>query len=117
MQAVYGYNSGTTKAEMYEGFVLFAKTPSMFGTRLRDVHNRKRKYLSHVLSLKSVQELEPYVLHHQQNLVQRWDDLCAAGMESDAGIVGACVWRAMNGRVWFNCLPCKFRVCLIHTFA
>ncbi|KIP04788.1 hypothetical protein PHLGIDRAFT_75338 [Phlebiopsis gigantea 11061_1 CR5-6] len=105
LQAVYGYSSGAQKGDLYEGFVVFAQNPSMFATRMRDVHSRKRKYLSHVMSMKSIQELEPIILHHQQVLVQRWDALCAEAVKHKAGVTGSCNWKARDGRVWFNCMP------------
>ena len=92
---------------MYEGFVDFAQNPSMFATRKRDVHSRKRKYLSHVMSMKSIQDLEPIILHHQQVLMQRWDDLYAEAIKHKAGVTGSCAWTARDGRIWFNCVPCK----------
>ena len=108
-QLVYGYSSGALKGDLYEGFTLFGrKNASMFATRLRDVHSRKRKYLSHVMSMKSIQELEPNVLHHQRTLVEKWDGMCAAGTKKTTGTVGSTVWRAKDGRVWFNCLPCEY---------
>lgn len=107
LQAIYSYSSGALKGELYGGLSVFANHSSMFSTRARDVHARKRKYLSHVMSLKSIQELEPNILAHQQVLVQRWDGLCAEGSKSKSGTTGSCHWRAHNGRVWFNCQPCK----------
>ena len=107
LQEMYGYSSGALKGELYEGFVVFAENPSMFSTRRRDVHSRKRKYLSHVMSMKSIQELEPIILRHQQVLVERWDALCVEAAKHKAGIAGSCPWKARDGRVWFNCMPCE----------
>ena len=111
MQIIYSYSTGTLKGDIYDGFVLPGRKPSIFATRHRDEHARKRKYLSHVMSMKSVLELEPNILHHQQALVQQWDSMCADGAKNKDGSKGACTWKARDGRVWFNCMPCENRCC------
>lgn len=116
MQVVYGHSSGALKAEMYDGFIVIGKSTSMFSTRFRDVHARKRKQASHVMSMKGIQELEPNILHHQKLLVKRWDSLCSAGAGNRDGTIGSCVWEARDGRVWFNSMPCKFARVFFITF-
>ena len=107
LQAIYGSSSGALKSGLYDGFVDFAQNPSMFTTRKRDVHSRKRKYLFHVMSMKSIQELEPIIVHHHQVLVQRWDAIYAESVKRNAGATGSCTWTTRDGRVWFNCIPCR----------
>ncbi|KIP10209.1 hypothetical protein PHLGIDRAFT_499161 [Phlebiopsis gigantea 11061_1 CR5-6] len=105
LHAIYSYSAGTLKGDIYDGFVLPGRKPSIFATRQRDEHSRKRKYLSHVMSMKSIQELEHNILHHQQTLVQQWDKLCLDGAQDKDGSKGSCEWKAKEGRVWFNCMP------------
>lgn len=107
LQTIYGTSSRAIKSELYDAFVMFGRKPSMFATKSREEHTRKRKYLSHAMSMKSIQEFEPNVSKHQQLLVKRWDILCDAGGKGESGQVGACVWRARDGRVWFNCQQCR----------
>ena len=108
LHEIYSYSAGTLKGDIYDGFVLPGRKPSIFATRQRDEHSRKRKYLSHVMSMKSVQDLEHNILHHQRMLVQQWDKLCLDGVKDQNGSKGSCEWKAREGRVWFNCMPCKW---------
>ena len=107
LQTIYGYNSRALKSQLYDGFVVHGKNASMFSTRLRDVHSKKRKYSTHMMSLKGLQQLEPNILQYQALLVKQWDRLCVAGAKNEGGSVGSCTWNAKDGRVWFNCMPCK----------
>lgn len=107
LQPIYGAASRATKADLYDAFVLFGKKPSVFSTRSRAEHARKRRYLSHAMSMRSILEFEPGVRVHQHALVRRWDALCEAGAKGHGGEVGMCVWQAREGRVWFNCMQCE----------
>lgn len=105
LEAIYGHSSGVLKSELYDAFVTFST--SMFSTRSRLEHSRKRKYTAHAMSLKGIMEFEPIVREHQQMLVKRFDALCASGADGRDGVVGSCSWEAHGGRVWFDCMRCK----------
>ncbi|PSS34123.1 hypothetical protein PHLCEN_2v1833 [Hermanssonia centrifuga] len=103
LQQIYGHNTGTTKSDMYDAFTQFGGIPSVFAARDRVEHARKRKIMSHSMSLKSVSEFEPIIHTYQRILIQKWDRICEAGAKGSGGVEGSCVWQAENGRAWFDC--------------
>ncbi|PSS34120.1 hypothetical protein PHLCEN_2v1830 [Hermanssonia centrifuga] len=104
LHQIYGHTTGTTKSDLYSAFTQFGGTPSVFGTRDRTEHARKRKIMAHIFSLKSVVEFEPIIHSYQRVLVQKWDRICEAGVRGNGGVEGSCVWRAGNERAWFDCM-------------
>jgi len=103
LQIVYGHGSGSLKSNYYDTFVIIM--PSVFNTRDRVAHARKRKILSHTFSQKSVLEFEPYVKGYILSFLQQWDRLCAAGVKSSHGDDGEGGWVSRDGRIWLDCLP------------
>lgn len=106
LQAIYGQASGALKSDLYEAFLVYRT--SMFTTRSRLEHVRKRKYTSHAMSMKNITEFEPNVREHQLMLVKRFDALCAAGEDGLDGVFGSSTWKTDGGRVWFDCMWCKY---------
>lgn len=107
LQTIYSFSSGTTKSDLYAAFAAFRAVRSVFTTQSREDHTRKRKVFSHVMSTRSLAEFEPVFYQYDKILIKKWDELCAAGAKGIAGTKGDCVWKARNGRVWFDCMPCK----------
>ncbi|EJC97641.1 cytochrome P450 [Fomitiporia mediterranea MF3/22] len=103
LQAVYGQGSGTLKSNYYDAFVAFR--PSIFETRSKAEHSRKRKAIAHVFSQKSVAEFEPFVRLHLAELFEQWDKMCDGGKKGISGAEGEDGWNGHDGRVWFNVAP------------
>ena len=95
------------KSDLYDAFVQIGTTRSVFTTRDREEHARKRKLMSHTFSLKSVIEFEPIIHQYQRILVRHWDNICGEGAQGQDGSVGTCNWRGYDGRAWFDCFPCR----------
>lgn len=93
------------KSNFYDVFVTIM--PGLFNTRDRNAHARKRRLVAHVFSMRSVQAYQPLVLSHLHVLLEKWDGLCAKGKKNAKGVEGDSVWRGADGRVWFDCFPCK----------
>ncbi|PHH62818.1 hypothetical protein CDD81_6710 [Ophiocordyceps australis] len=78
---IYGHGNGLIKGDFYDVFVSIQ--PSIFSTRSRCEHTRKRKMVSHAFSARSVAELEPYMGQELALFVARLDELVAqAGGEA-----------------------------------
>ncbi|PSR72287.1 hypothetical protein PHLCEN_2v11879 [Hermanssonia centrifuga] len=105
LQTVYGHGGGALKSDFYSKMVQFRGTLTVFTTRTREDHTRKRKMLAHTLSQKSVLEFEPIILKYQRILVDHWDRMCADAAKGLGGSVGQCNWCARDGRAFFDCLP------------
>ncbi|KAL5499106.1 hypothetical protein ACEPAH_1624 [Sanghuangporus vaninii] len=103
IRTVNGHGIGTTKSNFYDAFV--AISHSIFNTRSRVEHARKRKAVAHVFSPKSVLEFEPYIRSHVAELLEQWDKLGEGGKKGVSGTDGAGGWQGRHGRVWFNCMP------------
>ncbi|GJE88302.1 cytochrome P450 [Phanerochaete sordida] len=103
LNVVYGHSSGTLKSDFYDTFVVFRT--SMFTTRSRPEHARKRKYTAHAMSMKGIADFEPAVRGHQHKLVKQFDDMCAAGAQGKRGVLGSCSWTASGGLAWLDCVP------------
>ena len=80
----------------------------VFNTRDRADHTRKRKIISHIFSQKSVVEFEPQVRLYVGLLLQQWDRLFDMAVKGMSGTEGEGGWRGEKGRLWLDCLPCKF---------
>jgi len=102
LQLVYAHGNGTLKSDFYDAFVAINR--GLFNTRDRAQHSRKRKIVSHIFSLKSVLEFEPYVRLHVKELLEQWDRLAEGGKKGLSGEEGE-GWSGKNGWVWFDCLP------------
>ncbi|KAL5522615.1 hypothetical protein ACEPAG_8632 [Sanghuangporus baumii] len=103
IQMVYAHGNGTTKSNFYDAFISIRR--SIFTTRSRAEHTRKRKVISHVFSQKSILDFEPYIHLHVAELLEQWDKLCERGKKGISGDDGAGGWEGRHGRVWFNCMP------------
>lgn len=107
LRFIYGFSSKALKSEFYDALVQFNGTPSSFLTRSREDHTRKRKFVAHGLSMRSILELEPTISKYQQQLVGHWDSMCEAAKSGKGGKVGSQIWTARNDQAWFDCMPCK----------
>lgn len=102
IQYVYAHGNGTTKSNFYDAFVSIRR--GLFNTRSRPEHARKRKIVSHIFSMKSVMEFEPYTRLHVAQLLKQWDRLYELGIKGASGEEGE-GWKGRDGRVWLDCLP------------
>ena len=103
LHVVYAHGYGALKSEYYDAFV--SLRPTMFSTRSRAEHARKRKIVSHVFSQKSVLEFEPLIRIHVAELFEQWDKLRERAQSGISGSENEGSWRGHGGRVWFNCMP------------
>ncbi|KAK0476264.1 cytochrome P450 monooxygenase [Armillaria luteobubalina] len=101
---IYGHGSGALKSSYYDVQKPPSSPDNVFTTRDRQVHIRKRKYISHIFSPKSVLELEPHVHHLVGQLLKRWDMLYDGALEGLSGQEGK-GWISREGRLWLDCLP------------
>src|ERR1700761_8720499 len=97
-----------SRATFYDAFVSI--TRNVFTTRDRVVHARKRKIFSQAFSQKNLLEFEPYVKNHVVSFLEQWDRLCATGVKSSRGDDREGGWISRDGRIWLDCLPCRFTV-------
>ena len=104
LQVIYGHGSGSLKSDYYDAF--FSIHRNLFNTRDRAEHARKCKIVSHIFSLKSVLELEPYIRLHIDELLRQWDKLAEGGKKDVSGEEGGGGF-GKDGWVWYNCLPCE----------
>ena len=104
LQVIYSHASGTLKSDYYDAF--FSIHRNLFNTRDRADHARKRKIVSHIFSLKSILEFEPWIRLHIGELLRQWDKLAEGGKKGVMGEEGD-GWFGRDGWVWYNCLPCK----------
>ncbi|KAI1007431.1 Benzoate 4-monooxygenase [Podosphaera aphanis] len=73
--AVYGHGNGFLKSDFYDSFVSIRR--SLFNTRDRSQHARKRKILSHTFSAKSVGQFEKYMRANVELFIHQWDQLAS----------------------------------------
>jgi len=102
---VYAHGNGATKTDFYDAFVSIQR--GIFNVRDRNEHTRKRKIISNIFSQKNVLEFEPHIRLHVKQLLQQWDRLSDMAIKGMSGIDGEGGWRGINGRLWFDCLPCE----------
>ena len=76
--------------------------------------NTKYKMVSHIFSLKSVLEYEPYIRIHAEALLRQWDKLAEGGMTGLSGKEGD-GWFGRDGRVWYDTLPCQSTPSSLHS--
>lgn len=107
VQSVYGHSSGLLKSDYYDAFVSFGEG-SIFSTRSRPAHARKRKIVAHMFAQRSIMGFEKRVKRHTATFVRRWDELCEfAKVPGASGNLGSCDWRAADERVWFDAMLCQ----------
>ncbi|KAF9001677.1 cytochrome P450 monooxygenase pc-bph [Cyathus striatus] len=95
---VYGHGTGTLKSDFYDAFVSIHRT--IFNTRDRHAHTRKRKIVSNIFSQKSVLEFEPHVRSSLNAMISKWDGMITDSEKASSGKD----WKAEKGRVWFDCM-------------
>ncbi|KAI0796080.1 cytochrome P450 [Abortiporus biennis] len=105
IQAIYGHGINALKSNFYDALVQFGRTPSVFTTRSKEDHARKRKIVTHTFAPSQVLAFEPIVLKHQKAFLRQWDKLCEASKAKTLGHMGDCKWTSKDGRVWFDCVP------------
>lgn len=91
------------KSDFYDAFV--ALRPTLFNTRSREDHARKRRNISHAFSMKRILEVEPITRSHACELIERLDQLCSAAAKGLSGTEGKGGWYGEDGRLWFDCIP------------
>ncbi len=92
---------------MYDAFAPFGAARSIFNTRDREEHTRKRRLLAHMFAAKSLLEVAPIIYSHERLFVKHWDEMCGSAAKGNGGTKGDCTWEAKDGRAWFNAMPCK----------
>ncbi|KAH8103863.1 cytochrome P450 monooxygenase pc-bph [Cristinia sonorae] len=102
LHAIYGHGSQALKSDFYQAFVQFGGTPSVFSTRSKEEHARKRKFVAHALSMRSVMEYEPTIAQYQRMLVEHWDRICSDAKKTSRGTVGTQSWYSKDGRAWLD---------------
>ncbi|PNY27694.1 Cytochrome P450 monooxygenase CYP53A26 [Tolypocladium capitatum] len=99
---IYGHGNGFLKSsprDFYDAFVSIRT--SVFSTRDRAEHARRRKFVSHTFSTKSIIQFEPYINKNLQLFVRRLDQLIAESQsKNDAGDREA----RLDCLPWFNYL-------------
>jgi benzoate 4-monooxygenase len=103
-KVIYAHVTGGLKAGFYDAIV--SARPNIFNTRDRVEHSRKRKIVSHIFSLKSTLEYEPYIRLHAEGLLRQWDKLAEGGKNGLSGKEGE-GWSGRDGWVWYDTLPCE----------
>lgn len=103
LNIIYGHGNGALKSDFYDAFVSIRR--GLFNTRDRADHTRKRKFVSHIFSQKTVVEFEPHLQRYVGLLINQWDrlyDLACKGLSGNEGEGG---WTGKNGRLWLDLLP------------
>ncbi|MDI1491241.1 MAG: hypothetical protein OHK93_002449 [Ramalina farinacea] len=111
---VYGHRGGWVKSDFYDAFVSVRR--GLFNTRDRAEHTRKRKYVSHVFSAKSISEFEPFIRANLRLFVEKWNALCnttSDGAAHGEGSGSSCSSKqtkikpetAAKGWTVIDCLP------------
>ncbi|KAJ7095518.1 cytochrome P450 [Mycena epipterygia] len=100
---VYAHANGALKSSLYDEFVSIES--SLFNTRDRARHARKRKIVSHAFSHKSILEFEPHIRLHISGLLGQWDRLYDGAVKGLSGSEGEGGWAGYDGRLWLNCFP------------
>ncbi|KAL8768534.1 MAG: hypothetical protein Q9209_005219 [Squamulea sp. 1 TL-2023] len=94
IQIVYSLTGGWTKSKFYDAFVSISR--SVFSTRDRAEHTRKRKTISHTFSAKSVSQFEEYISNNLQELARQWSTL------SDTATQAGAAYADIDALHWFN---------------
>ncbi|TCD69097.1 hypothetical protein EIP91_008739 [Steccherinum ochraceum] len=105
LHTIYGHGSKALKSEFYDALTQFGGARSVFTTRSREEHSRKRKFVAHALSMRSVIEFEPTIAKYQQLLIDHWDRMCNDAINGLGGKIGEQTWKAKDGQAWMDCMP------------
>lgn len=85
-----------TESEYYDAFVSIQR--SLFNTRDRQEHTRKRKTVSHTFSAKSIGHFEQYIHGNLELFEKKWNDMCEAQADARTG------YALIDALQWFNYL-------------
>ncbi|RLL94958.1 hypothetical protein CFD26_104894 [Aspergillus turcosus] len=98
IRAIYGHGNGLLKSEYYDAFASSASAHrSLFNTRDRAEHTRKRKATSHTLSAKSIRDFEPYIQANISAFIRKWNELCDETQNQSQ-------YTPIDSLPWFNYL-------------
>ncbi|KAM4066854.1 cytochrome p450 [Hirsutella rhossiliensis] len=98
IQAIYGHGNGFLKSDYYDAFVSTTHR-SIFNTRDRGEHTRKRRAVAHIFSARSISQFEQYIYANIEIFVRKWNYLYDRH-QTDAKAKYICV----NALPWFNYL-------------
>ncbi|KAE8306388.1 cytochrome P450 [Aspergillus transmontanensis] len=92
IQAIYGYGNGFLKSDFYNAFLNVDW--SIFTTRSRAEHTRKRKIVSHAFSARSLAQVEQYAHNNMELLVRQWRKIIDSqeGLDDPYAVIDARVW-------------------------
>ncbi|KJZ77588.1 Benzoate 4-monooxygenase [Hirsutella minnesotensis 3608] len=90
IQVIYGHGNGFLKSNYYDAFASTCKR-SIFNTRDRAEHTRKRRAVAHLFSAKSINQFEQYVQANTKLLVEKWSRKCAMMEQGDGKTSYACI--------------------------
>ncbi|PCD20968.1 hypothetical protein FGRA07_05120 [Fusarium graminearum] len=96
INAIYGHGNGMLKSRsFYDASVI--TTYSIFTSRDRAEHSRKRKVVSHSFAPQSMRNFEPFIQQHLNVFLQKWDAMAANEAKFDG-------YADVESRVWLNYL-------------
>ncbi|KAE8416806.1 cytochrome P450 [Aspergillus pseudocaelatus] len=92
IQAIYGHGNGFLKSDFYNAFLNVDW--SIFTTRSRAEHTRKRKIVSHAFSARSLAQVEEYAHNNVELLVRQWRKMIDSheGPDDPYAVIDARVW-------------------------
>ncbi|KAK6815036.1 hypothetical protein RU639_008578 [Aspergillus parasiticus] len=92
IQAIYGHANGFLKSNFYNAFLNVDW--SIFTTRSRAEHTRKRKIVSHAFSARSLAQVEQYAHNNMELLVRQWQKMVDSqeGLDDPYAVIDARVW-------------------------
>ncbi|KAE8377276.1 cytochrome P450 [Aspergillus bertholletiae] len=96
IQAVYGHGNGFLKAEFYDAFLNVYR--SIFTSRNRVEHTRKRKAISHAFSVKSIAQVEKYAHANIEMFLKQWRSIAENKKNPQTG------FATFDALIWFNYL-------------
>ncbi|KAF5019796.1 hypothetical protein F66182_8165 [Fusarium sp. NRRL 66182] len=95
INAIYGHGNHMLKSSFYDASVI--TTYSIFTSRDRAEHSRKRKVVSHSFAPQSMRNFEPFVQNHLRVFIEKWDEIAKTQARPDG-------FADVEGRVWLNYL-------------
>ncbi|KAK7422155.1 hypothetical protein QQZ08_009623 [Neonectria magnoliae] len=95
IQAIYGHGNGLLKTSWYDASLI--TTRSIFTSRDRAEHSRKRKVVSHSFAPQAMRNFEPFIHSWLEVFIKKWDDIAEKEAEDDG-------YANVEGRVWLNYL-------------
>ncbi|KAJ5774836.1 hypothetical protein N7457_009732 [Penicillium paradoxum] len=96
IQAVYGHGNKFIKAPFYDAFLNVFR--SIFTSRDREEHSRKRKLVSHAFSAKSMAQVEKYAHANMELFVKQWRKISDTKKNAKTG------YSSIDALIWFNYL-------------